>query len=43
MPSLMDASSAIYAWDNYPIALFPDLWEWLRNKLKAKKYRALQL
>lgn len=34
---LFDASSMIYAWDNYPIDQFPGLWEWLATQLAAKK------
>lgn len=34
---VFDASSMIYAWDNYPIAQFPPLWEWMGGQVKAKE------
>lgn len=34
---LFDASSMIYAWDNYPIRQFPGLWEWMSAQIKANR------
>jgi len=31
-----DASSIIYAWDNYPILQFPGLWSWIGVQVTAK-------
>ena len=33
---VFDASSMIYAWDNYPILQFPGLWEWIATKLDGE-------
>jgi len=30
---IIDASSIIFGWDNYPIEQFPGLWEWLSNEI----------
>ena len=31
-----DASSMIYAWDNYPEKQFPGLWEWIEVQIQGK-------
>ena len=33
---VFDASSMIYAWDNYPMRQFPPLWEWMATLVEAK-------
>jgi hypothetical protein len=32
---MFDASSMIYAWDNYPIEQFPGLWEWMEHQISS--------
>ena len=34
---VFDASSMIYAWDNYPVEQFPGLWEWIASQIEAKE------
>ena len=34
-----DASSMLYAWDNYPIEQFPRLWMWVADQLKQGQLR----
>lgn len=34
---VFDASSMIYAWDNYPVGQFPGLWEWMAGQVAAKE------
>jgi len=31
---VFDASSMIYAWDNYPFGQFPPLWNWMADQIK---------
>lgn len=34
---VIDASSIIHAWDNYPIENFPTFWKWIDEGFSAKK------
>lgn len=34
---VFDASSMIYAWDNYPVRQFPGFWEWMASQIEAKQ------
>ena len=33
-----DASSLIYAWDNYPLEKFPPLWNWISDQIHAGEF-----
>lgn len=30
---ILDASSIIHGWDNYPVSQFPGLWNWLKDQI----------
>ena len=32
---VFDASSMIYAWDNYPLQQFPGLWKWMATQVEG--------
>jgi hypothetical protein len=34
---VFDASSMIYAWDNYPIGQFPPLWDWMQVQVEEER------
>lgn len=33
---VFDASSMIYAWENYPLGQFPPLWKWIEEKIQEQ-------
>jgi hypothetical protein len=40
---VFDASSIIYAWDNYPIENFPPLWQWIAEQIEAGEFAIPQV
>ncbi len=39
MSRVIDASSIIHGWDNYPPEQFPGLWDWLEHEVDAKNLK----
>ena len=35
---VFDASSILYAWDNYPIEKFPPLWDWMAQQVTGRQF-----
>ena len=33
---VFDASSMIYAWDNYPVNQFPPFWQWIATQVEQR-------
>lgn len=35
---IFDASSMIYAWDNYPLGQFPKVWNWIAKEISKNRF-----